>query len=234
MDVFFFNVLQWLIEFYVGIFALLGLGILIYLRKFILSIKEWRKSVFGLEQDIAKQKLVSASTGLMLFIILFVGEFLLVTIIQPQLPSQPTERIAENEPIRSQTATLSSSSDSNAPLSQQATPSLTEGALESECIEDVLEITSPVNGERISGIVEIVGSVNIESFAYYKYEYSTVGTINWNTIAAEDQKKLNESLGNWNVSDLTPGTYLLQIVVIDNENDALTPCIISVEVVVEE
>jgi hypothetical protein len=106
--------------------------------------------------------------------------------------------------------------------------------LVSECITDVLEITSPVDGEQVSGTVELIGSVNVEDFGSYKYEYSTTGTINWITIAAGNQLKLDESLGFWYTSSLTPGPYLLKLVPLNNLGEELTPCIITVEVVLEE
>ena len=107
-------------------------------------------------------------------------------------------------------------------------------ALVSDCIQDQVEITSPADGEEVSGTVELIGSVNVENFGSYKYEYSTTGTINWVTIAAGDQLKLEESLGFWYTSSLPPGDYLLRLVPLDNTGRDMTPCIIYVEVVSEE
>jgi hypothetical protein len=161
-----------------------------------------------------------------------IGEFLLVVVIGPQMPEQHAERIIEFNPLATATATFSVEEPQN-PLST-VTVAVMEETLESNCIEDVLEITSPGDGETVSGIVEIIGTVNVEDFGYYKYEYSTIGTINWITIAAEDQLKLDETLGNWNTFDLTPGPYLLQVVPLNNAGESLPPCIIRVEVIDEE
>lgn len=232
MDTFIDNILRGLITFGTGIFILLGIGILIYLRKFIISLHEWQQSVFGLEQNIAKRKLVSATTGIALLILLMIGEFLLVVVIGPQMPEQHAQRITEFNPLATATATISVE-ESQIP-SSTVTAGVMEETLESNCVEDVLEITSPGDGETVSGIVEIVGTVNVEDFGYYKYEYSTIGTINWITIAAEDQLKLDELLGNWNTFDLTPGSYLLQVVPLNSAGESLAPCIIRLEVVNEE
>jgi hypothetical protein len=232
MNGFLDNVLRGLISFSTGIFILLGVGVLLYLRKLILSLAEWNKSVFGLERNIAGRKLISASTGLTLLILLIVGEFLLVTIIGPQMPLGSVASLATVNPLVTPTTTLSP--DETQQFSVQTTPTISQEALQSECEEGVLEITSPDNGERVSGIVEIIGTVNVEDFGYYKYEYSTTGTINWITIAAEDQLKLNENLGNWNTSELIPGPYLLQVVPLNNIGETLPSCIIGVEVISEE
>ncbi len=232
-DAFLNSVVRGLVTFSAGIFAVLGLGILVSLRKFFLSLREWQTSVFGLERDIAQRKLISASTGLTLLILLLIGEFLLVTVIGPQMPAEPSEpNTADFNPFATPTATLDPESERiNTPV---PTPTIGQDSLVSECVEDRLEITSPGNGEEVSGTVELIGTVNIENFGSYKYEYSTTGAVDWVTIAAGNQLKIEESLGFWYTSALTPGTYLLQLVPLDNVGNELTPCIISVEVVPEE
>lgn len=232
MDAFLDSILRGLITYSVGIFLLLGLGILIYLMKFMSGLREWRKSVFGLERDLAQRKIVTATTGLTLLVLLLVGEFVLVTVVRPQMPGQPESVTSPMDPLATSTATLSAEDAQNP--TTFATPVVEAQNLESQCVEDVLEIISPEDGEAVSGTVEIIGSVNIEDFGSYKYEYSTTGDINWITIAAGNQLKLDESLGSWFTSALTPGTYYLQLVPLNNVGEELTPCIISVEVVLEE
>lgn len=232
MDAFLDSILRGLITYSVGIFLLLGLGILIYLMKFLRGLSEWRKSVFGLERSLAQRKIISATTGLTLLVLLMVGEFLLVTVVGPQMPGQPGTITSPGDPLATPTATLSVEDTQN-PTSSPA-PAEEAQSLESQCIEDVVEITSPEDGEAVSGTVEIIGSVNVENFGSYKYEYSTTGDINWITIAAGNQLKLDESLGSWFTSALTPGTYYLQLVPLNNAGEELTPCVITVEVVLEE
>jgi len=232
MDVFLNSVLRGLITYSIGIFLLLGLGVLIYLRRFFSGLREWQQSVFGLEKEIAQRKIISASTGLTLMILLLIGEFLLVIIIGPQMPAQSLELTSLMDPLASPTATLSAEEESAAV--PQPTPTLGQDMLVSECVEGVLEITSPAEGGEISGTVDIIGTVNIVDFGSYKYEYSTTGAVNWVTIAAGNQLKLEENLGFWYTSTLTPGTYLLQLVPLNNNGEELTPCIISVEVIPEE
>jgi len=232
MDELINNIIRGLITYSFGIFILLGVGFLIYLRKFILGLQDWRASVFGLERDIAKRKLVSASTGLILLILLFIGEFLLITVLGPQLPAYTTATAPTNNPIITPTTTLSSAESGAS--ERKPTPTIGQESLISECLEEILEITSPADGDDVSGTVEILGTVNVEDFGSYKYEYSTTGAIDWVTIAAGNQLKLDENLGYWYTSALQPGIYLLQLVPLNNVGDELTPCIITVEVVTEE
>lgn len=232
MDALLQSVLRGLITYRTGIYVLLGLGILLYLRKFIIGLREWQGSAFGLERKIAQRKLVSASTGLILLFLLVLGEFLLVTIIDPQLPLQPTEISSMINPLAEPTATLP---PDGAQVAVPAGEDIVEQSdLVFECIEDVVEITYPADGDTVSGTVEVIGSVNVDNFGSYKYEYSPTGNINWITIAAGNQLKLDESIGFWYTSALTPGTYLLQLVPLDNVGEELTPCIVTVEVFIEE
>lgn len=232
MEAFLDRVLHALITYRIGIYVLIGLGFLVYLRKFTSGIQEWRGSVFGLEREIAKRKLITASTGLVLTVLLLVGEFLLTTIIRPQLPAQSALATPTIDPFATPSATFLP--EEAEALAAQQTPTVGQDMLESACEEGVLEITSPADGEAVSGTVEIIGTVNVEGFGSYKYEYSTTGVINWVTIAAGNQLKLNENLGFWYTSSLPPGPYLFQLVPLSNDGEELSPCIISVEVVPEE
>jgi hypothetical protein len=232
MDALLQSILRGLITYRTGIYILLGLGILLYFRKFMIGIREWQGSVFGLERKIAQRKLISASTGLILIFLLVLGEFLLVTIIDPQMPLQPTESSSMINPLANPTATLPQNEEQVALPAEE--DRVEQSDLVFECIEDVVEITFPADGDAISGTVEVIGSVNVDNFGSYKYEYSPTGNINWVTIAAGNQLKLDESIGFWYTSALTPGTYLLQLVPLDNVGEAMTPCIVTVEVVVEE
>lgn len=232
MEVFLNSILRGLITYQVGIFVILALGFVIYLRQFLKGLSAWRQSVFGLERNLAQRQLYSALTGLVLLLLLIIGEFMLVVVIKPQMPSAALEETPMVNPFATQTATLSS-----AALEAETaipTPTIGQDSLVSECIEGVLEITSPSEGEAVSGTVEIIGSVNVEDFGSYKYEYSSAGAVDWVTIAADNQLHLDELLGNWHIGDLTPGRYLLQVVPLNNMGEELTPCIISVEVVAEE
>jgi len=232
LEAFLNSVLRVLIDYSVGFFMLLGLGILIYIRKFIQGLREWQVSVFGLERSIAQRKLITATTGLTLLLLLLIGEFLVLTVVGPRMPSLALSVTPTIDPFASPSATLSAAEElANTP---QPTPTIGQEMLVSECVAGQLEITSPQDGEAVSGTVELIGTVNIADFGSYKYEYSTTGAVYWVTIAAGNQLKLDENLGFWYTSDLPPGTYLLQLVPLNNLGDELTPCIITVEVVPEE
>ena len=231
MDAVLQSVLRGLVTYSTVIYILLGLGLLLYLRRFIIGLREWQCSVFGLERRLAQRKLVAATTGLILLGLLMTGEFLLVTVVDPQMPAQPTEARLALDPIPEP---LTAENPEDVSILESVTESnIDQASLVSECIEDVTEITFPTDGEVVRGTVEIIGSVNVDNFGSYKYEYSRTGNINWVTIAAGNQLKLDERIGYWYTSALSPGRYLLQLVPLNNLGEELTPCIVSVEVVEE-
>jgi hypothetical protein len=123
-----------------------------------------------------------------------------------------------------------------------------------------LEFTYPKAGDELStalGVIELLGTVTIpENFGYYKYEYARVdgqapsGAQAWVTIQARDAKRCpeaacqtetqvpgktatpvpNDELGTWDLSQLTPGDYLLRLVATDNDGNALPACQIPLRI----
>lgn len=229
-----YSVLEGLINYRIGIFLVLGLGLLVYVRKFAIGLREWQKAIFGLERDLAQRKIISASTGLTLLILLVIGEFLLITVVGPQIPASTTTTEESLSVETSASSTTELSTEEVEESTTVSTETVIEESLVSDCIEDVVEITSPADGDTVSGTVEIIGSMNIDDFGSYKYEYTSAGTIEWITIAAGNELRLDENLGYWYTSSLTPGGYLLQLVPLDNTGEELTPCIIYVNVIAEE
>ena len=230
MDNFLNNILRGLVDYGIGIFVVLILGFLVYIRKFLIALKGWQRSVFGLERSMAQRHLVTSTTGLALLLFLLVGEFLIVTIVGPRMPSiQVNVTPTSKNPFATLTVIVEEAEATLVP-----TATVGQDTLVSECIPGQVEITSPADGSTISGTVEIIGSMYTDNFGSYKYEFSPTGAISWTTIAAGNQLKLDELLGYWYTSSLTPGIYLLQLVPLDNEGTDLTPCIITVEVVPEE
>ncbi|MBG0771010.1 MAG: hypothetical protein H0S82_04840, partial [Anaerolineaceae bacterium] len=204
MDNFLNNILRGLVDYGIGIFVVLILGFLVYIRKFLIALKGWQRSVFGLERSMAQRQLVTSTTGLALLLFLLVGEFLIVTIVGPRMPSiQVSATPTSENPFATLTVMVEEAEATLVP-----TATIGQDTLVSDCVPGQVEITSPGDGSTISGTVEIIGSMYTDNFGSYKYEYSPTGAISWTTIAAGNQLKLDELLGYWYTSSLTPGVYL--------------------------
>jgi arginine exporter protein ArgO len=98
------------------------------------------------------------------------------------------------------------------------------------CVPGQLEITSPKPGAEVGGTVTLVGTVYLPNFGFYKYEVALRGTDNWSTISAQSETKKNEELGILNTTVLTPGDYLLRVVVLDNSTQIIGTCIITIRI----
>lgn len=216
----------------VWIYLLLGLVGGIYLRKLFSAWQEWRSAVFGLEKEAAQRRF---NTTLVFLVVLGVAasmEFLLVTFVASSTPQSLALITPTADLLATPTPTLAGDAVQGAAMEPQATlpATLSEG-----CIPGELEWTFPLDGEEISGMIELKGTVNQPDLGFFKYEYSSTNGQSWITIAAGSDKKNDEPLGGvWNTGQLVPGDYLLQLVITDSQNNVLPACIIRTRILAEE
>lgn len=185
--------------------------------------REWRDSVYTLEREFALRRLGGATAFGFLVLLLFFGEFYIVTFVVPSLPASDimvTPTLDLNaEPV----GTVSS--DGVVPL---GTPEVQSGM--SGCVPDEIMLTTPRPGEEISGTVTLTGTADTPNFGFYKYEFAPQGTTNWTTISAGASPVKDDDLGLWDTTSATNGDYFLQLVILDNVGQTLEPCVIAVRV----
>ncbi|HLF02401.1 MAG TPA: hypothetical protein VI547_10530 [Anaerolineales bacterium] len=106
----------------------------------------------------------------------------------------------------------------------------------SGCLFPGATITSPIPGAILAGAVEIRGTANIENFAYYVVEISTLGD-NWLTVVISQPDALQNPqpvvegvLGVWDTSLQDPGDYALRLVVYDSAGNHPLPCTIPITI----
>lgn len=214
------------------IYLLLALGGVIAIRWLWNSWHEWQNSVFGLEREFALRRFAQAVAISLLIMGLAFAEVFVASFVAPSLPSSAF--------LGTPTLDLLSAPSGAAGLNVQdvlATPvPLPEGTTVGNdgCVPGELEITSPKTGQEVSGSIELIGTVNIPNFGFYKYEYAQQGSDNWVTISAWTQPVVDGSIGQWDTSTLTPGDYQLRVVATDNKVQALAPCVIPVRVVASQ
>lgn len=212
------------------IYLVLGIISFAYIRRLVIAINEYRNSLFGLEKDRARTHMVSAAGILVLLVIIALGEFAFLTIgsSQPAVfninPTPTLDFSATSTPFISQPSALDSEANGNvtAPLALD-TPL---------CQPGIIEWTYPPEGEEVRGSLELKGTAKIENFGFYKYEYSQDNT-NWNPLVVGTSIVTDDVLGVWDTSLLTPGEYYLRLVVFDNQENSLPPCVIKVSVLSE-
>ncbi len=220
----------------IWIYVLLGLVGIFYLRKFLLAWEELRGAVFGLERENAQGRLNQAARMLILVLSLMIAEFLLTSFIIPTMPSAmplftPTLNILATPTVTIQVSESGQSMESEAVTQQTPIPEADLAAAEtSQCIEGQINISSPQNGAEVRGIVEIRGSANIPNFGFYKLEMRRWDEQDWLTILAGNQLQPDGVLGSWNTALLSPASYQLRLVVVDNQGVSLPPCMIQLNI----
>ncbi len=221
--------LQFFRDYEIWIYVLLGLVGLWQVRKFALAWEELRGAFFGLEREAAQSRLNSAATMVVILILMAVAEFTLVTFVIPTVPGA--------NPLPTSTLNLLATPTTTLPAPTQQpneTPGITatpgEIPAAQGCVAGQVNLTSPLNGDRISGSVLVQGSAYITNFGFYTLQIAHPGDPIWLPILVGQQVVKNDLLGTWETSTLTPGEYLLRLVVTDNVGTELPPCAIQVTI----
>lgn len=213
----------------VWVYLLLGFGGLIYVRKFFLAWHELQGAAFGLERENAQARLNQSASLLVLLMAMAMTEFALVSFVAPAVPGAMPILTPTLDLLATPTITLQPTTEvGNVPTTETQVPNLQ--ASDTGCVSEQIIITSPEDGDEIGGVVEIMGTVDVLNFGFYKLELKHPEETNWLTILAGNEEKLESNLGSWNTSLMTPGLYQLSLVVTDNEGQSFAPCTIQVHV----
>lgn len=205
--------------------ALLILGLFVF-RRMWSTWREWRDAVYTLERDFALGRLVRATTVGFMVLAAFFAEFYIVTFIAPSLPATGLMLTPTLDLLATPQPTLPFTNLTEAAL----TPTQSVQTGMSGCVEGQIMISSPVPGQQVSAVVDLIGTADVPNFGFYKYEFAPVGSQIWATIAAQREPQQDGPLGKWNTLPLDNGEYFLRLVITDNAGESLEPCVISVRV----
>jgi hypothetical protein len=221
--------LQFFRDYEIWIYVILGVLALWQVRKFALAWDELRGAFFGLEREAAQSRVNSAATMVVILIIMAVAEFTLVTFVIPTVPGANPLPTSTLDLLATPTTTLPAPTQ-NPNETPGITPTPGEVAAAEGCVVGQVNLTSPLNGNRVSGSVTVRGSADITNFGFYTLQIAHPGDPIWLPILVGQQAVKNDALGTWETSTLTPGEYMLKLVVTDNVGAVLTPCSIQVTV----
>jgi hypothetical protein len=221
--------LQFFRAYEIWIYIILGVLALWQIRKFALAWEELRGAFFGLEREAAQSRVNSAATMVVLLIIMAVAEFTIVTFVIPTLPGANLLPTPMLDLLATPTTTLPAPAQ-NPNQTQEATPTPGEIPAAEGCVPEQINLTSPQNGNRVSGSVNIQGSADNPNFGFYTLQIAHPGDVIWLPIQVGQEPVKKDLLGTWDTSSITPGEYMLKLVVTDNVGSELTPCAIQVTV----
>ena len=190
--------------------------------------RAWREShaaVFGLERELAQRRVNQGIAVIVMIALLLVGEIIFDSILAPSMPALVMLQTPTANPLAVPTDTLLPFITPDPTPSPAITPEAAGG-----CIPGQITITFPEPASEVRGQVMITGSANVPDFGFYKYEMSPLGQDLWSTISAGREIVQDGDLGRWDTSQVTPGDYLLRLVVTDNQGNAFPPCVVPVRV----
>lgn len=223
------NLLRFLLNFEILFYFLLAIVLFIWVRKAISEWKKWKIALFGLEKEILQHQYIQSLTVCIVAGVLALCLFSINTFISPSVPGVQQLPTPTVDLTAHPTAETTSTPEPRA--TSQGLVGTVEAIFSQGCIPGQIDWTEPRSGDTISGVVVLKGTVKVVDLGFYKYEYSPSGDQNWTTIAAGNQAVENDALGgSWDTSNLTPGDYLLRLVVTDSENEPFSPCTIEIQI----
>lgn len=102
----------------------------------------------------------------------------------------------------------------------------------SSCADVGATITSPGDGQSVSGLISVIGTATHASFQYYKVEFAPGANADSNFVyLGGGSSPVNGGvLANIDTNALGPGTWTLRLVVVDQTGNFPPPCAITVVV----
>jgi len=216
---------RFLVKYEVLVYLILAIGAVFVGRSLWKAWAEWHSAVFGLEKELSFQKVRVSGAFFILFVMIGLSQFCLVTFIVPFLPSATFLMTPTADLLLTPASTLSA----DELTAQVGTPSAPSGTV--GCTPGQIMISSPLPDSEIQGKIVLSGTVDVKNFGFFKYEYTPLGSEAWATIAAGDKTIPNGELGAWDTSQLVPGDYQIRLLVTDNVGKALPACIVPVRVI---
>jgi hypothetical protein len=218
----------------IWIYLALSLATVIYLYRFVASWQEFRGSLFGLERENAQGRMNQSAAALVIVVLLIATEFVLVTFLAPAIPESNPLLTPTVDVLATPTTTLAPGAIENEVGAEgTVAPTSTPDARLGVCSTSVSEITAPAPDAQVSGVIDIWGSADIPNFGFYKLEVALAdpGT-NWRTIQAGRDRVVDDILvAGWDSTTLESGSYLLRLVVTDNNGLALPDCQVPIRII---
>lgn len=221
------------------IFASLGLLGVVLILIWWRSGHKLRFATFGLDRENLVSARNRAATSLIMIICIMISFLLINTFISPNLsellgvPPTATPPLPTNTPLPTATPpfVLPGLVTATSQLIIGPTPTRTKVPVAgSNCLNPRAGITSPIPGSILSGEIEVRGNANVENFAFYEVQVSTLGS-NWLTVLTDKKPIINGSLGKWDTRIQTPGEYALRLLVYNSTGKFPEPCTIPISII---
>jgi len=141
----------------------------------------------------------------------------------------PTRLFTTPAPIESPTVDLEAVAVENPPTATPA-PVAPPPAAAAACPDPRSQITSPGDGQTLSGYVTMTGSATHDQFQYYKVEYAPAGSTGFNYLTGGNSPVNNGVLIGFDSANLGNGSWTLRLLVVDQTGNFPDPCQVTVQI----
>lgn len=243
-----FQLVRVISEYSFWLYGLCGLGIIYYIWIAVQAKREAERTIFTLERETTTGQAYRALSVALAFAVIAGVIFFITNVLEPGLDFPVIE-----EPTPSALLMMSTPSPSPVPPTITPTPTPTrvrptprpQEPTETPaptatpvpptpiCPNPGVQITSPGVDTILNGPVQILGTVNIPNFQYYKVEVgSGENPTSWSMFSDIHKSPIAGGLLDiWDPSAYPPGVYKLRLTVVDNTGNYPLPC--EVRVIVE-
>lgn len=225
--------LLFFVQYEAALYFLLALVAILFLYRFWMAWQETQSAIYALEREASQGRLKQVAMMLFAVLLLALLVFSVVTFIVPTAPAQqllatPTLNLvlAQDEDI----VTLTPPNGEDIEF-ETATALPTVSVNSANCVPTSINISEPVSGDVVQGAIEVLGTVDVPNFGFYKFEVARAEEELWLTIqAGRNVVRDGVLVENWDTSRLPVGDYVLQLIVTDSEGQELPPCRIPVRI----
>jgi len=238
-----------------GIYFLIGAGILYALYRFVRWRGEYRSTYFELERDLSRYRQTNAITAVIILLEIAVIVAGIQTVIVPELqsdqeieqlvaaaeindgvfetpiPPTPSGGIDSIDPVE-----LPNSNDFTGQI--QATPTLTPTPVGTIIPADPIEgcdnpeaqLFIPANGMRVFQPIPVIGTAYTDQFAYAKIEINGPSTFGNFQVIEDESTEVRErsEISQFVPAGYEPGEYEFRLMVFDVTNTLKAACLVHI------
>ena len=231
-----------------------GLAAAAFLMGYFLARRSAKRSLFGLELEIAAQR--QKRTLRLFFMTVGLGGivFLIAGVIEPNLVSpeqinpSPTPDIFATPPptftnltptaTTTMTTTVETATETPRPVLTTLPPATEESTISPsppsvQPFDTLCTITSPTEGSEVSGTVTFMGSATTDQFLFYKLEaYGPETDGIWASLLDDVVRTpvVDGVLGSANLGGWASGGYSIRLVIVDTTSNEIAGCYLSISV----
>lgn len=243
-------------QFAIGLYILIGVGVVWAWRWFRISRRQYRETYFELERGLASYQRANAITAMILLAELALVVLGVQRVVAPTIRAQnefaaevlirpsdgifvtATGQVGLGEPIDSNLEDVQARLEPTE-IGIQVTPTLTPTPVGTilpntdppiGCDTENAALQVPANGMVVHEPIDVIGVANAENFAFYRFELNGPSTFNNFAILQESPQPVSErsSLGQFVPSFYEPGEYQFRLTVFDITNDLRDSCSVTI------